>query len=309
MAPTPRKAKVSTRLCTGRPATTAGTALPQNPPHRPSIPGADYMGTRFQATTTPTKSPLKAPPTRKVAARPISRPVRRGDARSGIHAYRGGGGQRHRGYLGRSRLLDAAAGDNTSAIGSSRFAQRRCAEGRSDGSAENARARGDVVGPGDTRDCLRRRSWRVRLPEDVAFDAIVSEILGRPRQRFSVRFPAEQHVLWRLDRAVAGFSARLDDAAEGLAALSDRLRPRRGILFEERAGGTLASADAACRLEGGSWRSAGEARRRCAALRSSCISRPGVACSPTWSCPPAPANFWRASCAIRVKSCAVVPLH
>ncbi len=46
------------------------------------------------------------------------------------------------------------------------------------------------------------------------------------------------------------FSARLDDAAEGLAALSDRLRPRRRIVFEEQADGTLASADAACRLEG-----------------------------------------------------------
>ena len=48
-----------------------------------------------------------------------------------------------------------------------------------------------------------------------------------------------------------GFNARLDDAAEGLAALSDRLRPRRRIVFEEQEDGTLASADAACRLEGG----------------------------------------------------------
>ena len=47
------------------------------------------------------------------------------------------------------------------------------------------------------------------------------------------------------------FNARLDDAAEGMAALSERLRPRRRIVFEERDDGTLASADATCRLEGG----------------------------------------------------------
>jgi len=47
------------------------------------------------------------------------------------------------------------------------------------------------------------------------------------------------------------FNARLDDAAEGLAALSERMRPRRRIVFGEQEDGTLASPAAACRLEGG----------------------------------------------------------
>lgn len=47
------------------------------------------------------------------------------------------------------------------------------------------------------------------------------------------------------------FGARLDDAADGLATLSEKLRRRRRILFVEQEDGTLASADAACRLEAG----------------------------------------------------------
>ena len=47
------------------------------------------------------------------------------------------------------------------------------------------------------------------------------------------------------------FDARLNDAADGLAALSERLRPRRRVLFVEQADGTLWSPAAAGRLEGG----------------------------------------------------------
>ena len=47
------------------------------------------------------------------------------------------------------------------------------------------------------------------------------------------------------------FDARLNDAAEGLASLSERLRPRRRILFIEQADGTLQGPTGVGRLEGG----------------------------------------------------------
>jgi general secretion pathway protein L len=47
------------------------------------------------------------------------------------------------------------------------------------------------------------------------------------------------------------FGARLDDAADGFAALSEKLRPRRKILFVEQADGTLASSKLTCRIAGG----------------------------------------------------------
>jgi general secretion pathway protein L len=48
-----------------------------------------------------------------------------------------------------------------------------------------------------------------------------------------------------------GFLARLDDAAEAFAALGERLRPRRKLVFVEQADGTLASPRQTCRLDGG----------------------------------------------------------
>jgi general secretion pathway protein L len=47
------------------------------------------------------------------------------------------------------------------------------------------------------------------------------------------------------------FGARLDDAAEAFAALGERLRPRRKLVFVEQADGTLASPRQSCRLSGG----------------------------------------------------------
>lgn len=47
------------------------------------------------------------------------------------------------------------------------------------------------------------------------------------------------------------FDARLNDAAEGLATLSESLRPRRRVLFVEQADGTLSSPLGAGRLAGG----------------------------------------------------------
>jgi general secretion pathway protein L len=48
-----------------------------------------------------------------------------------------------------------------------------------------------------------------------------------------------------------GFNARLDDAADGFAAISERLRPRRRLLFVEQPDGTLWSPAGVGRLEGG----------------------------------------------------------
>jgi general secretion pathway protein L len=47
------------------------------------------------------------------------------------------------------------------------------------------------------------------------------------------------------------FDARLNDAAEGFAVVSERLRPRRRVLFVERQDGALCSPDGTCRLDGG----------------------------------------------------------
>jgi general secretion pathway protein L len=47
------------------------------------------------------------------------------------------------------------------------------------------------------------------------------------------------------------FGARLDDAADGFAGLSETLRPRRKILFVEQADGALASPTLTCRLAEG----------------------------------------------------------
>jgi general secretion pathway protein L len=48
-----------------------------------------------------------------------------------------------------------------------------------------------------------------------------------------------------------GFGAWLDDAAQAFAALSERLRPRRKLVFVEQADGALASPRLTCRLDGG----------------------------------------------------------
>lgn len=47
------------------------------------------------------------------------------------------------------------------------------------------------------------------------------------------------------------FDARLNDAAEGFCALTDRLRRRRRVLLEEQADGGFAGASWSCRLDGG----------------------------------------------------------
>ncbi len=47
------------------------------------------------------------------------------------------------------------------------------------------------------------------------------------------------------------FDARLGDAAEGFASLSEKLRPRRKILFVEQQDGALSSRNQTCRLVGG----------------------------------------------------------
>jgi general secretion pathway protein L len=49
------------------------------------------------------------------------------------------------------------------------------------------------------------------------------------------------------------FDARLNDAAEGLTSLSERLRPRRRVVFVEQPDGTLSSPAGAGRIESGRW--------------------------------------------------------
>lgn len=62
-----------------------------------------------------------------------------------------------------------------------------------------------------------------------------------------------------LASALAWLDARLDDAAEAFAAVAERLRPRRRVVFVEQGDGSWLGPNASCRIEGGQLAFAGVA--------------------------------------------------